>query len=95
MTTWVVAYWANYATIGLAAAASRDPQAASMGWSWLAWYAAHQDPDTGYVSDYRVVNGRSVSLRTRDSTDAYAATFLMAVDALYVATGCLLCVTGL
>jgi len=76
-------YLANYAALGLARAAlltgsSRDAQAA---WSWLAFYARHEQPGTGYVTDYTLANrpgAHALSTGNEDSTDAYAGTFLVA-----------------
>jgi predicted alpha-1,2-mannosidase len=76
-------YVANYAALGLARAAllthsSADAQAA---WSWLAFYARHEQPGTGYVTDYTLANqpgAQAVSTGSEDSTDAYAGTFLVA-----------------
>jgi hypothetical protein len=76
-------YLANYAAMGLAR--SGGPDALAAAWSWLHWYQAHEDVNTGYpvgkgyVTDYNVVNGVLTSTGTFDSTDAYAGTFLSAV----------------
>ena len=86
--TAIVPYWGNYATIGLASLAAADPVSAEMGWRWLGWYARQQDPLTGFVTDFEVAGGVERSLGTHDSTDAYAGTFLMAVDAMWAATRC-------
>ena len=66
-------YMANYAAMGLAAAAVRTGETVYAGgaWQWLQWYAAHEDSN-GYVTDE---DG------TMDSTDAYAGTFLLAARA--------------
>lgn len=76
-------YLANYAALGLARAAllthsAADAQAA---WSWLQFYARHEQPGTGYVTDYTLANqpgAHAVSTGNEDSTDAYAGTFLVA-----------------
>jgi hypothetical protein len=91
----VIPYWGNYATIGLGALAQRVPEAATMGWKSLTWYAAHQNPTTGYVDDYVVQGSRETSTGTYDSTDSYAATFLTAVESMYNGTTCRTCVEKL
>ncbi len=80
-------YLANQAAWGLArAAAAGNQAAAAAGWGWLDWYQAHQDAN-GYVTDYEVRGGVLVSTGDRDSTDAYAGTYLVAVRDMYAATG--------
>jgi hypothetical protein len=91
----IIAYWGNYATIGIAATIARNPDMESLGWSWLKWYAAHQDQSTGYVEDHVVVDGREVATGHHDSTDAYAGTYLVAVEAMYEATRCVDCLQQL
>lgn len=99
----VIPYWGNYATVGLARLAGRNPEAATMGWAWLDWYAKHQHPNSGFITDYRapvdsdrrVLDVPLVSTGTHDSTDAYAGTFLMAIDAMGESTKCTPCVTRL
>jgi len=78
-------YLANYAAIGLAEArkqtGSRVYSAAA--WSWLHWYAGHQDSN-GFVTDYNVdASGVETSTGDEDSTDAYAGTYLSALRAAY------------
>jgi hypothetical protein len=91
----IVPYWGNYATIGLGAAAAKSRDAAEMGWRWLQWYGAHQDAKTGYVQDHILVNGAEVATGFHDSTDAYAGTFLVAVESMYEGTKCRTCVVRL
>ena len=77
---WTVPYVSNFAAMALLAANNvrPNPQDVHRAERWLLWYAENQEPDgtindrTGTVASYRS-NGR------RDSTDSYAATFLMAV----------------
>ncbi len=79
-------YLANYAAIGLAEAAKQtgDSAYSAAAWSWLDWYAAHEDAN-GFVTDYNVdASGVETSTGDEDSTDAYAGTFLSAVRAAYV-----------
>ena len=75
----VMPYLANFAAMGLSRATELTGNAGYVGaaWSWLDWYAAHQNA-SGYVTDYDVTNGREVSTGSEDSTDAYAGTFLLA-----------------
>ncbi len=74
-------YLANYAAMGLAAADDGTGRSvyAEAAWSWLAWYAAHQDA-RGFVTDHHVTDGVPISTGDMDSTDAYAGTFLLAVE---------------
>jgi hypothetical protein len=75
-------YFGNYAAMGLAAATRATGNLAyvNTAWTWFDWYAAHEQPRTGYVSDYTIENGVDpVSTGTFDSTDAYAGTFLTGV----------------
>jgi hypothetical protein len=84
----ILPYVANYAAIGLAKAAklTADTRYSSAVWRWLRWYQGHEARN-GFVTDYNVVNGAEVSSGTMDSTDAYAGTFLSAVQAVYNVTG--------
>ena len=80
-------YLANFAAMGLArAAAVGDRRAADTAWRWLSWYQAHEDAH-GYVDDYQRVGTGLQSLGTMDSTDAYAGTYLLAVESVFQATG--------
>ncbi|MGH2830327.1 MAG: hypothetical protein ACRDJM_07565, partial [Actinomycetota bacterium] len=85
---WCVPYFANIGARGLAAAygATWDARYAEGAWRWLSWYQAHMNP-SGFVTDYRLVNGTWTSTGSMDSTDAYAATFLSALGELYRTTG--------
>lgn len=73
-------YEADYAAVGLAVAyrATGDQADAAGAWPWLTWYAAHEQPGTGYVSDYSLSGDAEVYAGRQDSTDAYAGTFLSA-----------------
>lgn len=81
-------YLSNFAAMGLVRATevTRDPRYLDAAWRWLSWYQAHQDP-TGFVTDYKVVEGVPISTGDMDSTDAYAGTFLLAVRSAYRASG--------
>jgi hypothetical protein len=81
-------YLGNFAAVGLARAAqlAADPRYSDAAWRWLGWYQAHQDA-SGFVSDYTVSGGALASTGDMDSTDAYAGTFLIAVNAAWQATG--------
>jgi hypothetical protein len=80
-------YQANLACLGLARAGviSGDPQYLNAVWNHLNWYASHMDAN-GYVHDWDEVNG-AWTQAGYDSTDSYAATFLLAVRAAYRASG--------
>ena len=77
-------YLSNFAAMGLARATevTKDTKYVKASWTWLAWYRAHMDT-RGFVTDYVVRNGQLVSTGFMDSTDAYAATFLMALRDTY------------
>src|SRR5579875_1090656 len=78
-------YLANYAAIGLAEATrvTGDRRYADAAWSWLVWYAGHEDAN-GFVTNYTVdAAGIENSTGDEDSTDAYAGTFLAAVRAVF------------
>lgn len=81
-------YLANYAAMGLAAAATEtgDRAYADAAWRWVRWYRDHQD-ERGFVTDYDVVGGGLRSTGDMDSTDAYAGTYLLAVHEAWSATG--------
>ncbi len=81
-------YFANSAAKGLAMAArdTGDPRYAAAAWRWLRWYAAHEG-HLGYVTDYDVAaGGQQTSTGAMDSTDAYAGTYLIAVQAIWSLT---------
>jgi hypothetical protein len=83
-------YLANAAAIGLARATevTGNPTYADHAWSYLRWYSSVEEPGTGYVTDYNVIDGITpVSTGHFDSTDAYAGTFLAAAWDTYTATG--------
>jgi hypothetical protein len=84
--TFVNPYLGGFAAIGLGAAAraTANPAYAEAAWRFGEWYAAHMDAN-GYVTDYRVEGAALVSTGDADSTDAYAGTFLLAVEAAYTA----------
>ena len=80
-------YLANFAAMGLArSAAAGDRRAATTAWRWLGWYQAHQDAN-GYVGDYVQTATGLWPNGNMDSTDAYAGTYLLAVESMYLATG--------
>ncbi len=86
--TWCVPYFANIGARGLAwaYAATRNAAYPAAAWRWLSWYQSKMDAK-GFVTDYRLVNGKWTSTGTMDSTDSYAATFLSAVRDVYTMTG--------
>jgi hypothetical protein len=84
-------YLANYAAMGLAGAYLTDGEARDLraSWRWLAWYRDHMDA-SGYVTDYTVGPGPAfaeTSTGDMDSTDAYAGTFLLALERTFAAAG--------
>ncbi|HVL91586.1 MAG TPA: hypothetical protein VM841_15295 [Actinomycetota bacterium] len=93
---WLVPYRSNFAAIGLAraTAVTGDPRYAAAAWRWLEWYANHMDA-RGFVTDYQWAGGGWRSTGDMDSTDAYAATFLLAAHETLRATGDLTRLSGL
>lgn len=81
-------YLSHFAAIGLVHAytATGDARYADGAWRWLSWYQARMDA-TGYVTDYDLVNGVLTSTGDMDSTDSYAAMFVVAAYNAHVATG--------
>src|SRR6476469_6000257 len=89
-------YLSNFAAMGLAKATTitKNKNYVAAAWTWLSWYQAHMDA-TGFVTDYRLSNGVLTSTNDMDSTDSYAATFLLAVREAYRASNDLTKVKGL
>jgi hypothetical protein len=84
----VVPYLGSFAAWGLAdqARRSRDRGALETAWAHLRWYAAAQD-GSGYVTDWTAgTDGSLTSTGSMDSTDSYAALFLLAADAAWSAS---------
>ena len=82
-------YQGSFAAWGMADQASRTRDRALLGrtWSYLTWYAGAQDA-TGYVTDYSVAaDGTLASTGDMDSTDSYAALFVLAAEAAYRSSG--------
>ena len=77
---WTVPYLGNFGAMALLAAHALHPNTNDVRRveQWLLWYARHQEPD-GTIYDREGTLGAYPSNGRRDSTDAYAATFLMAV----------------
>ncbi|WP_264841653.1 hypothetical protein [Caldinitratiruptor microaerophilus] len=75
-------YFANRAARALLA--DRSGRAAVR--RYMNWYVRHLNPD-GTIDDFTVRHGMEVSRGTRDSSDAYAATFLSLVAAYLDAGG--------
>lgn len=85
-------YMSNYAAMALAEATrtTGDTKYVEAAWTWLDWYRDHMDPDTGYVTDYDLVDGvlvvhTALDGSHYDSTDAYAGTYLMALKLAFLA----------
>jgi hypothetical protein len=80
-------YLANYAAMGLARATQLSGRSwyAQAAWRWLHWYQAHQTAQ-GFVYDYVTSGGSETTKGAMDSTDAYAGTFLLALQAAWQAT---------
>lgn len=77
---WTVPYVSNFAATALLAANGirHDPQDLQRAERWLLWYAANQEAD-GTICDQEGTVAAYKSNGRKDSTDAYAATFVMAV----------------
>jgi hypothetical protein len=80
-------YLSNFAAMGLVRAreVTGNKKYSDAAWRWLNWYQSKQDA-TGFVTDYVVRNGVLTSTGDMDSTDSYAATFLLAVREAYRVT---------
>lgn len=81
-------YLGGFAAWGMAdqAGRTRDRGLLASTWSYLRWYAGAQDAQ-GYVTDYSVSPGGALtSTGDMDSTDSYAAVFLLATEAAYQAS---------
>jgi hypothetical protein len=72
---------ASMAALGLIEAGrlTHDGGYVRAAWRWLAWYAGHLDAH-GHVNDYAPRSGRLVDTGHRDSTDAYAGLWLLALE---------------
>ncbi|HKN41219.1 MAG TPA: hypothetical protein VJ456_19135, partial [Acidimicrobiia bacterium] len=77
-------YLSNFAAMGLARATKVTGNTTYLqaAWAWLSWYQAHEN-SSGFVTDYRLVNGVLTSTNDMDSTDSYAGTFLLAAREAY------------
>jgi hypothetical protein len=77
---WTVPYFSNFAAMALLAANDThvNPQDVHDVRRWLRWYADNQEPD-GTICDRQGTVSAYESSGKRDSTDSYAATFLMVI----------------
>jgi hypothetical protein len=93
---WLVPYRSNFAAMGLARATAitKDARYVAAAWRWLDWYQAHMGSN-GFVTDYQWKSGGWVSTGDMDSTDAYASTFLSAIQHAFQASGDLARLSGL
>lgn len=75
-------YEASYAAIAFASAyrAFNVQKFADTAWNWCTWYRDHMETD-GTMYDWDIVSGVLTKDSTRDSTDAYAGMYLMALRA--------------
>lgn len=80
-------YLSSFAAIGLTRATevTGDRTFAEGAWRWIAWYQSHMDAK-GYVTDYKVAGNVETSTGDMDSTDSYAAMYLLAVRNAWVTT---------
>ena len=78
---WTVPYVSNFAAMALLAANDQRPNSADAHRveRWLLWYANNQNAD-GTIDDQEGIVSAYKSNGRRDSTDSYAATFLMAAS---------------
>jgi predicted alpha-1,2-mannosidase len=91
-SAFVTTYVSNYAAFGLARAAmvTGDSSYLDDAWRELGFYTRHEEPLTGYVTDYNVplpAGTGAQSTGSYDSTDAYASMFLVAANEAVVASG--------
>ena len=77
----IVPYFGNYAALGLFEAyrVTRDTKYLDAAIAWTDWYLDHMEP-SGAIYDYQGTRDSYRSSGSRDSTDAYAATFLICAD---------------
>jgi hypothetical protein len=85
-------YFSNLAVCGLATEGAfgnnaKKQEIITKAWQALDWYKSHQNPTTGFVSDYSVINGVETSLNNMDSVDSYVATYFLALQCMHKATG--------
>lgn len=82
-TVWINPYFTNLALYALLRAAESAPELREEVFrtieKWFEWYAAHQLPD-GTITDYSGYLDRYESTGKFDSTDSYAATYLVVAD---------------
>ncbi len=80
-------YLSSFAAIGLTRTAdlTGDRSYSDAAWRWTSWYQAHMDAN-GYVTDYKVAGTVERSTGDMDSTDSYAAMYLLAVRNAWVST---------
>ena len=80
-------YHSNFAILGLARAMSTtgNTTASVYAWNWFRWFVSHQSNSTGYITDYTRASSAFAwsSTNDMDSTDSYAALFIMAVASVY------------
>ena len=83
-TTRVVPYVGNYGAMGLVAAYHATHRTAFRvaALRWVHWYEAHMNSD-GTIDDWMGSPTEWKSTHNRDSTDAYAATYLCLLERLY------------
>ena len=82
-TVWINPYFTNLALYALLRASESAPELKEDVFhtieKWFEWYAAHQLPD-GTITDYSGYLDRYESTGKFDSTDSYAATYLVVAD---------------
>jgi predicted alpha-1,2-mannosidase len=91
-SAFVTTYVSNYAVLGLARAAmvTGNQSYVEAAWKELDFYYRHEEPYTGYETDFNVPLPAGVGAQSTgkyDSTDAYAAMFLLAAYETVKAAG--------
>src|SRR5882757_5374865 len=73
-------YLGNFAAVGLVRAAevTGDLRYSDAAWRWLTWYQGHMDA-SGFIDDWTNSGCRLRDAGVRDSTDAPAGLFLLAL----------------
>jgi len=81
-------YMAHFGAIGFvrASEASGNTEYVDAAWRWAHWYASKMD-ETGFVTDFNWIDGQWVSTGDMDSTDSYAALYMVLLEELYRVTG--------
>ncbi|MGC8619422.1 MAG: hypothetical protein ACP5LA_02770 [Thermoplasmata archaeon] len=87
-SNYIIPYISNIASIGLIKAYEITGNASYIEGAkkWLSWYSEHQNKNiddegiVGTIYDYEIINGTEIPTYNYDSSDSYAATYLIAFN---------------